>query len=163
MSSYSGKTWESDFRESFKGTKLSKGIMRLHDVTNGFAGCNNPYDFLVFSYPNLFCFELKAVQDRRLDFAKIRPNQVEGLSNWGENKGTIAGVLVNFYTYSQIFFVPIQLILKLKESGKRSINLDFCNEYCYKVDGGKKRTRFRINVLKTIEDLRDFKLKELKE
>lgn len=156
MSNYSGKTWESDFRESFKGTKLSKGIMRLYDVTNGFAGCNNPYDFLVFSYPNLFCFELKAVQDRRLDFAKIRPNQVEGLSKWGENKGTIAGVMVNFYTYSQIFFVPIQLILKLKESGKKSINLDFCNEYCYKVDGSKKRTRFRINVLKTIEDLRDF-------
>lgn len=163
MSNYSGKTWESDFRESFKGTKLEKGLMRLHDVTNGFSGCNNPFDFLVYSYPNLFCFELKAVQDRRLDFAKIRPNQVEGLSKWSENKGVIAGVLVNFYTYSQIFFVPIQLILKLKESGKKSINLDFCNEYCYKVDGSKKRTRFRINVLKTIGDLRDFKLKELEE
>ena len=37
MSNYSGKTWESDFRESFKGTKLAKGIMRLHDVTNGFV------------------------------------------------------------------------------------------------------------------------------
>lgn len=163
MSNYSGKTWESDFRESFKGTKLEKGLMRLHDVTNGFSGCNNPFDFLVYNYPSLFCFELKAVQDRRLDFAKIRPNQVEGLSKWSENKGVIAGVLVNFYTYSQIFFVPIQLILKLKESGKKSINLDFCNEYCYKVDGSKKRTRFRINVLKTIKDLRDFKLKELEE
>lgn len=163
MGNYRGKDFEEDFKSSFKGTKYEKGLMRLYDTQGGYLGISNPCDFIMYSYPNFYMFELKAVQDKRLDFAKIRPNQLEGLSKWSENKGVVAGVLVNFYTYSQIFFVPIQLILKLKESGKKSINLDFCNEYCYKVDGSKKRTRFRINVSKTIEDLRDFKLKELEE
>lgn len=163
MSNYKGKSWEDDFKSSFKGTKYEKGLMRLYDAQGGYLGVSNPCDFIMYSYPNLFMFELKAVQDKRLDFAKIRPNQLEGLSKWSENKGVVAGVLVNFYTYSQIFFVPIQIILKLKESGTKSINLDFCNEHCYKVDGSKKRTRFRINSSKTIEDLRDFKLKELEE
>lgn len=157
MSNYKGKSFESDFKESFKGTKYEKGLMRLYDVTNGFSGCNNPCDFLVYSFPNLFMFELKAVQDKRLDFAKIRPNQIEGLTKWSGNKGVIAGVLVNFYTYSYIYFIPIDVINEFKAHGKKSINMDMCEKYCYRVDGSKKRTRFRINVPKTIEDLREFK------
>lgn len=157
MSNYSGKQFEFDFKSSFKGTKYESGLLRLHDVTNGFSGCNNPFDFLVYSYPNVFCLELKAVQDKRLDFAKIRPNQIEGLTKWSENKGVIAGVLVNFYTYGYIYFVPIDVINEFKAHGKKSINMDMCEKYCYKVDGSKKRTRFRINVPKTIEDLREFK------
>ena len=156
MSNYSGKNFEYDFKSSFKGTKYERGLLRLHDVTNGFSGCNNPFDFLVYSYPNIFCLELKAVQDKRLDFAKIRPNQLEGLSKWSENKGVVAGVLVNFYTYGEIFFIPIEVINLFKSYGKKSINMEMCEKYCYKVDGSKKRTRFRINVLKTIEDLREF-------
>lgn len=156
MSNYSGKNFEYDFKSSFKGTKYERGLLRLHDVTNGFSGCNNPFDFLVYSYPNIFCLELKAVQDKRLDFAKIRPNQLEGLSKWGENKGVVAGVLVNFYTYGEIFFVPVEVVNLFKSYGKKSINMEMCEKYCYKVDGSKKRTRFRINVLKTIEDLREF-------
>lgn len=157
MSNYKGKSFESDFKESFKGTKYEKGIMRLYDSTSGFSGITTPCDFLVYSFPNLFMFELKAVQDKRLDFAKIRPNQIEGLTKWSENKGVIAGVLVNFYTYSYIYFIPIDVINEFKAHGKKSINMDMCEKYCYKVDGSKKRTRFRINVPKTIEDLREFK------
>ena len=156
MSNYSGKQFEFDFKSSFKGTKYERGLLRLHDVTNGFSGCNNPFDFLVYSYPNIFCLELKAVQDKRLDFAKIRPNQLEGLSKWGENKGVVAGVLVNFYMYGYIYFIPVEVINLFKSHGKKSINMEMCEKYCYKVDGSKKRTRFRINVLKTIEDLREF-------
>ena len=156
MSSYSGKNFEEDFRNSVKGTKLDKCLLRLYDVTNGFSGCNNPFDFLIYSYPNVFCLELKAVQDKRLDFAKIRPNQLEGLSKWGENKGVVAGVVVNFYTFGEIFFIPVEVINLFKSHGKKSINMEMCEKYCYRVDGSKKRTRFRINVLKTIEDLREF-------
>ena len=156
MSNYSGKNFEYDFKSSFKGTKYERGLLRLHDVTNGFSGCNNPFDFLIYSYPNIFCMELKAVQDKRLDFAKIRPNQLEGLSKWSENKGVVAGVLVNFYTFGEIFFIPVEVINLFKSHGKKSINMEMCEKYCYKVDGSKKRTRFRINVLKTIEDLREF-------
>lgn len=156
MSNYSGKNFEYDFKSSFKGTKYERGLLRLHDVTNGFSGCNNPFDFLIYSYPNIFCMELKAVQDKRLDFAKIRPNQLEGLSKWSENKGVVAGVLVNFYTYGEIFFIPVEVINLFKSYGKKSINMEMCEKYCYKVDGSKKRTRFRINVLKTVEDLREF-------
>ena len=85
MSNYKGKSWEEDFKSSFKGTKYEKGLMRLYDSTSGFAGVSTPCDFIMYSYPNFFMFELKAVQDKRLDFAKIRPNQIEGLSKWSEN------------------------------------------------------------------------------
>ena len=156
MSNYKGKDFEFDFKESFKGTKYEKGLMRLYDSTSGFAGISTPCDFILYTYPNLFMFELKAVQDKRLDFAKIRPNQLEGLSKWSENKGVIAGVLVNFYTHGYIYFVPVEVINLFKSHGKKSINMEMCEKYCYKVDGSKKRTRFRINVLKTIEDLREF-------
>ena len=156
MSNYKGKSWEADFKESFKGTKYEKGLMRLYDACNCFSGISTPCDFIMYSYPNFFMFELKAVQDKRLDFAKIRPNQLEGLSKWSENKGVIAGVLVNFYTYGSIFFIPVEVINLFKSHGKKSINMEMCEKYCYKVDGSKKRTRFRINVLKTIEDLREF-------
>ena len=156
MSNYKGKSWEADFKESFKGTKYEKGLMRLNDSTSGFSGISTPCDFIMYSYPNFFMFELKAVQDKRLDFAKISPNQLEGLSKWSENKGVVAGVLVNFYTYGSIFFIPVEVINLFKSHGKKSINMEMCEKYCYKVDGSKKRTRFRINVLKTIEDLREF-------
>ena len=156
MSNYKGKSWESDFKESFKGTKYEKGLMRLYDSTSGFSGISTPCDFIMYSYPNFFMFELKAVQDKRLDFAKIRPNQLEGLSKWSENKGVVAGVLVNFYMYGYIYFIPVEVINLFKSHGKKSINMEMCEKYCYKVDGSKKRTRFRINVLKTIEDLREF-------
>ena len=156
MSNYKGKDFEFDFKESFKGTKYEKGLMRLYDSTSGFAGISTPCDFIMYSYPNFFMFELKAVQDKRLDFAKIRPNQLEGLSKWSENKGVIAGVLVNFYTHGYIYFVPVEVINLFKSHGKKSINMEMCEKYCYKVDGSKKRTRFRINVLKTVEDLREF-------
>ena len=157
MSNYRGKDFEYDFKESFKGTKYEKGLMRLYDAQGGYLGVSNPCDFILYTYPNLFMFELKAVQDKRLDFAKIRPNQMDGLTKWSENKGVIAGVLVNFYTYSYIYFIPIDVINEFKAHGKKSINMDMCEKYCYKVDGSKKRTRFRINVPKTIEDLREFK------
>lgn len=156
MSNYKGKSWEADFKESFKGTKYEKGLMRLYDACNGFSGVTTPCDFVIYSHPNFYCFELKAVQDKRLDFAKIRPNQLEGLSKWSENKGVIAGVLVNFYTYGSIFFIPVEVINLFKSHGKKSINMEMCEKYCYKADGSKKRTRFRINVLKTVEDLREF-------
>ena len=156
MSNYKGKLWEEDFKSSFKGTKYEKGLMRLYDSTSGFSGISTPCDFIMYSYPNFFMFELKAVQDKRLDFAKIRPNQLEGLSKWSENKGVVAGVLVNFYTHGYIYFIPVDVINLFKSHGKKSINMEMCEKYCYKVDGSKKRTRFRINVLKTIEDLREF-------
>ena len=156
MSNYKGKDFEFDFKESFKGTKYEKGLMRLYDACNGFSGVTTPCDFIMYSYPNFFMFELKALQDKRLDFAKIRPNQLEGLSKWGENKGVVAGVLVNFYMYGYIYFIPVEVINLFKSHGKKSINMEMCEKYCYKVDGSKKRTRFRINVLKTLEDLREF-------
>lgn len=156
MGNYDGKKFENDFRTSFRGTKHENSLMRLYDVCNGFSGISTPCDFIMYSYPNFFMFELKAVQDKRLDFAKIRPNQLEGLSKWSENKGVVAGVLVNFYTYGAIYFVPVEVINLFKSHGKKSINMEMCEKYCYKVDGSKKRTRFRINVLKTIEDLREF-------
>ena len=64
--------------------------------------------------------------------------------------------MVNFYTFGYIYFIPIEVINLFKSHGKKSINMEMCEKYCYKVDGSKKRTRFRINVLKTIEDLREF-------
>lgn len=157
MGNYRGKDFEEDFKSSFKGTKYEKGLMRLYDACNGFSGVTTPCDFVIYSHPNFYCFELKAVQDKRLDFAKIRPNQVEGLSRWAENKGVIAGVLVNFYVYGEIYFIPIDVINLFKANGKKSINMDMCEKYAYKVDGSKRRTRFRINGMKTLEDLRDFK------
>ena len=153
MCNYSGKNFEEDFRNSVKGTKLDKGLLRLYDAQGGYCGISNPADFILYNYPNMFLLELKAVQDKRLDFSKIRPNQIEGLDSWSKNKGVIAGIMVNFYTYGTIYFIPIDFINELKESGRKSINIDMCDKYCYKVDGSKKRTRFRVNVLKFVEDI----------
>lgn len=157
MSNYSGKDFETDFKASFKGTKYENGLMRLYDTTNGFSGCSTPCDFIIYEYPNFYMMELKAVQSTRLDFSKIRPNQVEGLSKWAEDKGVIAGVIVNFYTYGYMYFIDIKLINMLKLMGKKSINMGMCEKYCYQVDGSKRRTRYRINAIKTIEELRTYK------
>ncbi len=75
----SGKNFEKDFSDSFKGKERAR-ILRLYDTTNGFHGITNPCDFIYYNYPYLAYLELKSVKDNRLPFSNITDRQWEELS-----------------------------------------------------------------------------------
>lgn len=116
-----GKRWEQNIKDS-----LGKMCVRLYDTTNGFSGIKNPCDFIYYTYPNIVYIEAKSTQGKRLSFSNITDNQLTELDYFSTQQGVVAGVAIEFRDYKEGYFVPIQLIHKIIQSGKKSIDLDTC-------------------------------------
>ena len=65
MAANKGKKFERQFKESAENDGLF--VLRLNDTDLSFNGnehsrftLKNPYDFLIYNYPNIFCLELKS-------------------------------------------------------------------------------------------------------
>lgn len=116
-----GKRWEKNFKDSMGDT-----CIRLYDTTNGYAGIKNPCDFIYYSYPFMFMFELKSVSGHRLSLSNITDNQYESLLKFNKEIGIKAGICVEFREVKECFYIPIELIKALKAKGAKSITNSEC-------------------------------------
>ncbi len=115
-----------DFEKNVKTALGAEGyfVLRLQDSMGGFAGVNNPCDFIAYKSPMFLMLECKAIRGGTLNFkSHIRPNQENGMYKaFMEHNGIYAGFLVWYLDYDIIKFYPIHELKEAKQNGELSFS-----------------------------------------
>lgn len=141
-----GKKFEDVIREAFEKVP-GVSIDRLHDQTTGFKGSSNICDFIVYREPYEYYFECKSINRGAFPFSNITDTQWNGLLQKSQIKGVFAGIIVWFIEDEVTCFIPIQLLVELKNGGHKSINVKGVDNFVYELGGafklvGKKKRIF---------------------
>lgn len=92
---------------------------------------NNPYDFIIYSYPYFFTIENKSTSENRISWSmdkknknvSIKTHQIHGLFE-SYKKGAISGFIFNFRKDNITYFMHILDFMKfIANSTKKSINI----------------------------------------
>lgn len=133
-----GKAWELKFKEDFKKSLPDSTIDRIYDQISNYKNISNVSDFIAYSYPNIFYIECKSKKGNTFPFVNL--TQYEKLLSKVGIKGVRAGVILWFIDHDIILYVPISTITKMKEEGKKSVNIkDIDNYNIIKIPSVKKR------------------------
>lgn len=160
-----GKLFEQDFKNS-----IPKDIYLLRlvdppsswgDNTNLRFSVHNPYDFLLYSVPNLFPMELKSTKGKSFSFKgtspMIKKHQIEGLTEANKYDGVKAGFIFNFREPTQrTYFLHINNFNKfVEQTTKSSINEKDIQEYgAVLIEGNQKKVRWTWNIQELISKLK---------
>lgn len=141
-----GKQFEQVIRESFERVP-GVSIDRLNDNTAGFKGIAGICDFIVYREPYEYYFECKSINRGAFPFSNITDTQWNGLLQKSQIKGVFAGIIVWFIKDEVTCFIPIQLLVELKNGGHKSINVKDVDNFVYELGGafklvGKKKRIF---------------------
>lgn len=147
-----GKKFEKDFKVSADLDNADVCVTRLFDTMGGYAGVKNICDFILYNYPHIYYFELKATQEDSLAFVNITRTQWDGLTKVSKIDGTISGILVNFYTYEEVYFIPIEYLNMIKSNGATNIHINEARKFT-RLKGTKKRVTFTYEVRRMLKDL----------
>lgn len=153
MASNSGKRFEEDFEQSaLNVTEID--LERLKDPTGGRAGVRNICDFIGYQWPSHFYFELKSRMGNTFNFKELSSNQYLGLKAKAEKRGTIPGLVVLFSDHNEAYFVHIKDVYLLKDvDGKKSLHIEDARRLGTRLEGTRKRTRFRYDLVKLMKEL----------
>ena len=133
-----GKAWEAKFRTDFMKSFPNGSIDRLYDPVGGYYGINNICDFIAYDFPQIYYLELKSHKGNTFPFTCLP--QYDKLTSKVGIKGVRAGVVLWFIDHDQVIYAPISTITKMKEDGKKSINVKELDDYhLIKLPGQKKR------------------------
>jgi penicillin-binding protein-related factor A (putative recombinase) len=103
-----GKIFEKEF---FNSVPENVYVQRLKDDTLNFKNVKNCCDFICYSNPQLFLFELKSTKQKSLPFSNISQYQIDTLFQYSKQPGIRAGFVINFRTHNyQTFFVPAEKV-----------------------------------------------------
>lgn len=134
-----------NFEDSCKAQRID--VTRLYDPSAGYAGVKNICDFIVYEYPHIFYFEMKARKGKRINFNVITDNQFNGLMEKTEYYGAIAGVIFKFTDFeNKAYFLDIRVINALKQAGVKSITPEDAAEEGVLLSGQRKRTNYDYDV-----------------
>ena len=174
MAANKGKKFERQFKESAENDGLF--VLRLNDTDLSFNGnehsrftLKNPYDFLIYNYPNIFCLELKSscyssigIQRSPKEPEKmIKFHQINSLVQASTKEGVYAGFVLNFRDdetlEEETYFLRIKDFCDfLIENDKKSINKTDVKKYNgILVEQKKKRTLYTYNIKKMVEDIKN--------
>ena len=147
MAQNRGKDFEEVVRKCFEKVK-DTSIIRLPDPVMGYLGYRNVCDFIVYHYPKQYFIECKSCHGASLPLDNITRNQREGLAAVKDILGVRAGVLVWFVDHDYTVWVPIQVILGMRENGEKSLNWKRAQlmNRCVEVLGKKKRIFFDYDM-----------------
>ena len=167
MAKNEGKKFEQDFIKSIPEEVF---YIRLNDPAQSFSptcrtcknsgtrfSLKNPFDFVLFSSPNLICLELKSCKGKSLSFDRekvkgssknIKWHQIIGLMEAAVKQDVKAGFLINFRDLETTYYLPIdKFLLFMKDSDKGSMNVDDIVKYDgVRVFSQKKVSRFTYDV-----------------
>lgn len=156
-----GKKFENDVKKSCPNKCW---MYRLRDNASSFANgastrftSSNICDYLLLDDETrtLFLIECKSTKETSMSFNMLRDNQIQGLRE-ASMHNLVAGLLVNFRNeHNDTFFVPIDKYLDMIEKiGKKSFNVkDLMSIDATRVECQKKRTRYKYDIKKMINDL----------
>lgn len=148
-----GKAWEAKFKTDFMKSFPDGSIDRLYDPVGGYYGINNICDFIGYEWPNIYYLELKSHKGNTFPFTCL--SQYDKLTSKVGIKGVRAGVVLWFIDHDQVIYAPISTITKMKEDGKKSINVKELDDYhLIKLPGQKKRVFVECDyrVLKDLDE-----------
>lgn len=148
-----GKAWEAKFKTDFMKSFPDGSIDRLYDPVGGYYGINNICDFIGYEWPNIYYLELKSHKGNTFPFTCLP--QYDKLTSKVGIKGVRAGVVLWFIDHDQVIYAPISTITKMKEDGKKSINVKELDDYhLIKLPGQKKRVFVECDyrVLKDLDE-----------
>ena len=149
-----GKQFERKFAEDITKTFKNCVLIRLPDQQSGYRiSSQNLCDFLFFVYPTLYCIELKSHKGNTFPFTCLP--QYEKLTAKVGIKGVRAGVVLWMIDHDLVLYVPISTITKMKNDGKKSINVKDIDDYhIIKIPGVKKRVFIECDYrcLKDLEE-----------
>jgi len=131
MANNRGKAWEQKFKEDFKRSFPGGTIDRIYDTTNGFKTISNISDFIGYNYPNIFYLECKSHLGNTFPFQNL--TQYDKLKEKVGIKGVRVGVILWFIEHDRVLYIPISSITKMKEDGKKSINVKMADEKLYNI------------------------------
>ena len=149
-----GKQFEDVVRKAFEKVP-NVSIDRLHDQTNGFKGSQNICDFIVYKEPYEYYFECKSVHGNTLPFRNITDTQWDGLLEKSKIEGVTAGIICWWIDKDVTRFIPIEVLQKMREDGKKSIHYSWdhyfwgdytVNYVMYQLKGKKKRVFFDYDM-----------------
>ena len=156
-----GKQFEDVVRKAFEKVP-NISIDRLHDQTTGFKGSQNICDFIVYREPYEYYFECKSVHGNTLPFRNITDTQWDGLLEKSKIEGVTAGIICWWIDKDVTRFIPIEVLQKMREDGKKSIHYSwdhyFWGDYTvnytmYQLKGKKKRVFFEYDMEEFLNDL----------
>ncbi len=141
-----GKKFEHQFHKSLE--KEDFYVLRLVDPPSSFGkdstrvrfSAKNPYDFVAYKSPYLFCLELKSVIGTSVSFqteeeakqkkntsANIKWHQIESLMKADNFDGVEPMFVINFRKTNQTYAIPIaEFIAYTERITKKSINKSEC-------------------------------------
>lgn len=156
-----GKQFEDVVRKAFEKVP-NVSIDRLHDQTNGFKGSQNICDFIVYKEPYEYYFECKSVHGNTLPFRNITDTQWDGLLEKSKIEGVTAGIICWWIDKDVTRFIPIEVLQKMREDGKKSIHYSWdhyfwgdytVNYVMYPLKGKKKRVFFDYDMEDFLNEL----------
>lgn len=132
MATNYGKQWEQKVMQDF--AKLPGAtIDRIYDVTTGYKSISNISDTIAYKFPNIFYLECKSIHGNTFPLTGL--TQYDKLVAKVGIPGVRSGVALWFVDHRTVCYVPVSTFIKLKEDGKKSVNIKMLstNEYNIKL------------------------------
>lgn len=120
MAQNRGKQWESKLKEDFSKLPGSY-IYRIPDQMAGFKGATGLCDFVGYCYPSIYFIEAKTILGNTFPLTNF--SQFDKLMSVPNVKGVHRGVLIWFQDHDRVLYVPVLTIDKMKNDGKKSVNI----------------------------------------
>lgn len=125
-----GKEWENKIKEDFQ--KLDgASIDRIYDTTNGYKTISNIADFIGYVYPSIYYLEAKSCRGNTFPLSNL--TQYAKLASKVGIHGVRVGVLLWMIDHDVCLYVPISTITKLKDDGKKSVNIKMIKDDSYNI------------------------------
>lgn len=161
------------FENSFKASVPEKMYYhRISDPPQSFGqdssklrfSQKNPYDAILYCFPNFISLELKSIENSPLTFWRedfegksfnIKKHQIEGLKKASLVKGVIAGFVINFRKTNNTYFLHIDDFITMTINlTKKSINEnDVASNGGLIIGSEIKKVNYKYNIQKFVEDV----------
>jgi penicillin-binding protein-related factor A (putative recombinase) len=119
-----GKDAEKKIQEWLDRPEEGYCFDRIPDQLTGFYGSKNICDFTLFKSPYMYYIESKATWNDRFDFSMITEYQHDNLLEKSKIENVYGIIILLFATYKRAFWIDINEIKKLEDSGKHSLNIN---------------------------------------
>ena len=137
------KKFEQILSDSFK-TIDDADVRRLPDQMSGYYGSKNDCDLMVYHWPTLFYFEAKSFAGDSFCFnykeGTSFHNQLNGLYERCKISGVVGGFIFWAVDYKKVFFVHVNIIKSLIDTGYKSITVKNL------IESSSKRNKYVVNI-----------------
>ena len=146
-----GKIFEKEFFNSFPDNLF---VQRVKDDTLKFKNVQNFCDFIFYSEPHLYLFELKSTKQKSLPFNNISQYQIDTLFRYSKLPGIIAGFVISFRSHNyQTFFVPAEKVhYYYYHADRNSYPIEWVKQNGINLPATLIRTRYRFDLSPIHED-----------